>query len=58
MKTYEVKAHNLEFDAWTTTGRYESMFAALIAIEEATDEDLKYGEYDNYEYYINDERIR
>lgn len=36
----------------TSLGTYETEYEAEIAVEKAIDEDLMYGEYDNYDYAI------
>ena len=53
MRTYKAEAYNRELHTMTTLIENVSEIEALNAIEAAIDEDLEYGEYETYDYYLN-----
>lgn len=55
--TYKVTAYCIEADIHTPIGTYETEFEAHSAIVEAIEEDILYGDYERYDYYVNGKKV-
>ena len=55
--TYEVEVWNCEEDFLVETKTFETEVEALQYITVSIDEDMEYGDYETYEYFLNDELI-